>query len=113
MEFLGYERSDGFIGVRNHILILPSTGCANTVTIQIANQIRGVLAVTHSQGCGQLGEDQEQTYRTLIGIGKNPNIAACLVVGLGCEQVSADKLADNIAATGKLTESIIALDEGE
>ena len=112
MKFLGYKRPDGSVGVRNHLLILPSTGCASTIANKIASQVDGAVVAFHNQGCAQLGEDKEQTYRTLVGLGKNPNVAAVLVVGLGCEQISADKLAEDIASSGKPVDFVIALDEG-
>ena len=111
-EFYGYRRPDGSVGVRNHVLIIPSTGCASALATRISNQVIGTMAVTHTEGCLQLGKDVEQTYRTLVGIGRNPNVAAVVAVGLGCEQVSADKLADDIAASGKPAESVIALELG-
>jgi altronate dehydratase large subunit len=110
--FMGYKRSDGSVGVRNHVLILPSIFCVDNVAAQIARTVRGTVAVQHDHGCGQLGIDIEQTARTLIGIGKNPNVASVVVVGLGCEQLSAPRLAAKIAESGKPTAHLVVQDDG-
>ena len=111
-EFLGYERNDGSVGVRNHVLIIPTVVCASHVATRIAQQIEGMITIPHQHGCGQIKKDHEQTFRTLLGFGINPNVASVLVVGLGCEQISADKLADEIANADKPVESIVIQDEG-
>lgn len=102
--FRGYRRHDGRIGVRNHVLILPSVVCSNTVVQRIAQQVPEVVFVTHQHGCSQVGDDVEQTRRTLIGYATNPNVAGVLVVSLGCETIEGDKVAQAIAATGQDTE---------
>jgi len=112
MKFMGYRREDGAIGVRNHILILPSVVCAAHVADQIASKIKGAVAFCHSNGCGQLGKDMEQTYNTLVGIGKNPNVAAVLVVGLGCESLPTQHLYEEIKNTGKKVACLIIQDSG-
>ncbi|WP_227762201.1 UxaA family hydrolase [Zhaonella formicivorans] len=106
MKFLGYRRGNGQVGIRNHVIILPSTVCASETAVKIAAQVGGTVALPHQHGCCQIGADHEQTVRTLIGLGKNPNVAACLVVGLGCEGVPAKEVAEAIASTGKPTEVI-------
>jgi len=75
-------------------------------------EIVGVVWIDNQHGCGQIGVDLELTERTLIGIGRNPNVAAVLVVGLGCEGVRPEKIADKIATTGKLVEHIVIRDVG-
>jgi len=112
MNFRGYRRENGSIGVRNHILVLPSTVCASHVADQIASKIKGAVAFCHSNGCGQLGKDMEQTYNTLVGIGKNPNVAAVLVVGLGCESLPTQNLYEEIKNTGKKVACLIIQDSG-
>lgn len=102
--FWGYRRHDGRVGVRNHILILPSVVCSNTVVQRIAQQAPGAVFVTHQHGCSQVGDDVEQTRKTLIGYATNPNVAGVLVVSLGCETIEGDKVAEAIAATGQTTE---------
>jgi altronate dehydratase large subunit len=51
METKGYIRSDGSLGYRNHIVILPSVGCANDVALRIGRMYPNVLVLTHRQGC--------------------------------------------------------------
>ncbi len=112
MELSGYLRPDGSIGFRNHIAILSSVGCANDVALRLGRMYPDVVLLTHRQGCGQLGSDKDQTARTLAGLGKNPNIAGVLVVGMGCESITAEYLADDISKTRKMVESLVVLDEG-
>jgi altronate dehydratase large subunit len=112
MKITGYKRPDGSVGFRNHIAILASVGCANDVALRIGRMYPSVLVLTHRQGCGQLGDDKDQTARTLIGLGKNPNIAGLLIIGMGCESITAQYLADEISKTGKIVEALVVLDEG-
>ncbi|MBZ4655984.1 MAG: D-galactarate dehydratase/Altronate hydrolase domain protein [Thermoanaerobacter sp.] len=100
-ELLGYWRQDNQVGIRNHLLIISSVVCANRVTELIAEAIPGAIPVTHQHGCAQIGADMEMVFRTLEGIGKNPNVGAVLVVGLGCESIDAADLASRIAESGK------------
>ena len=112
MELLGFERPDGSYGFRNHIAILSSVGCANDVSLRLGRMYPNVLVLTHRQGCGQLGADREQSARTLAGLGKNPNLAGVLVVGMGCESISAKYLAEEISRTKKMVEPLVVLEEG-
>jgi altronate dehydratase large subunit len=95
MEFNGYVREDGKVGIRNYVLVVASVGCANTVVDKIAAQT-GASPITHQQGCLQLGVDLELTKRTLIGAANNPNVGAVLIVGLGCETVQPTLLSPHI-----------------
>lgn len=101
MKFMGYKRPDGTVGVRNYLLVLSSVVCANHVSRKISEAVPGTALFVHGNGCGQLGADGEQTQRTLDGIAKNPNIAAVLVVSLGCEGSSAERIVENVKATGR------------
>ncbi|KJR47959.1 Altronate dehydratase [Desulfosporosinus sp. I2] len=112
MKILGYRRPDGKVGIRNHILIIPTSVCASTVASNIAAQIPEAVALPNQHGCCQIGADHEQTVRTLIGFGKNPNVAAVLVVGLGCEGVPIRETAAEIAASGKPVEVVIIQEIG-
>lgn len=107
MKFKGYLRPDGKVGIRNHLAILPTSVCATTVAFQIASQVPQAVALANQHGCCQIGADHEQTVNTLIGLGKNPNVAAVLVVGLGCEGVPIRSVAEAIASSGKPVETII------
>lgn len=110
--FLGYRRPQGRPGVRNHVLVLSTVGCANTVVQQIERAVPGAVAVTHEHGCSQVGADLQQTVDTLAGVACNPNVFGTLVVSLGCEAISAPALASRIAESGRPTELIVIQDVG-
>ncbi|MGI1658679.1 MAG: UxaA family hydrolase [Desulfitobacterium sp.] len=112
MNILGYRRPDGQLGIRNHLLILPTSVCATTVAFNIATQVPGAVAVPNQHGCCQVGTDYEQTLRTLIGIGKNPNVGAVLVVGLGCEGIPIQETAAEISTSGKPVQAIVIQENG-
>ena len=112
MKLIGYARPDGTYGIRNHLLILPTSVCSSDTASRIAAQVPGAVAVPHQHGCCEIGEDYEQTVRTLIGFGKNPNVGAVLIVSLGCEGIQASPVESEIAATGKHVESIIIQEHG-
>lgn len=107
MNIQGYRRKNGDVGIRNHIAVIPASVCASTVAQRIASQVEGAIALPNQHGCAQIKPDLEITARTLAGLGKNGNVAAVLVVGLGCEGLQADWLAEEIAKTGKPVESLI------
>ncbi|MDK2868510.1 MAG: altronate hydrolase [Clostridiales bacterium] len=93
--FLGYARSNGKVGIRNHLAIIPTVFCANGPLNAIAKKAAekypptpyfdGVLPLTHPYGCSQTGKDLEITARTLAGIINNANFGAVLIISLGCE----------------------------
>jgi altronate dehydratase large subunit len=112
MNFLGYKRPDGKVGVRNHVVILPSVACSNEVCNAIARKVKGTISIPHQHGCAQLAFDAEQTARTLIGVGKNPNVAAVLVIGLGCEVVNSSMVASKIAESGKPVKNLVIQEIG-
>lgn len=95
----GYRRADGRVGVRNHVVILPVDDLSNTVCEHIAATIPGTLALPHAYGRLQYGDDFDLTFRTLIGTGSNPNVAAVIVVGI--EPNWTNLLVEGIAKTGK------------
>lgn len=111
-QFLGYRRHDGKVGVRNHILILPTITCATKVAKQITELVHGTVSFVHQHGCAQVGVDYEQTFRTYVGLGLNPNVYGVVVLGLGCETHQARNVAKEIAATGKRVEVVSIQDEG-
>lgn len=110
--FMGYEREDGSTGTRNHVAILPSVVCANEVVSRIEERVENSRAFLHHQGCIQMGEDLETTRRALVGFGSNPNCHSVLVVSLGCEAIDPERLADEIARTGKRVEVVSIHREG-
>lgn len=97
--FLGYRRENERVGVRNHVVILPVDDISNAAAEAVANNIKGTLALPHAYGRLQFGEDLELFFRTMIGTGANPNVAACVVIGI--EPGWTNKIVDGIAATGK------------
>jgi len=101
LRFSGYVRPDGRVGVRDHLLVLPTCVCSAHTAMSIAEAVPGAVSFHHQHGCAQLEFDRVQTVRTLAGTGANPNVSAVLVVGLGCENVTAAELAQLIADTGK------------
>jgi altronate dehydratase large subunit len=93
MEFNGYRRPDGTVGIRNHVLILPAVVCANRVARGIAQAVPGTVWVEHQHGCTQLGADAELTAHILAAHGAHPNVYGVVVVGLGCETLRAQDIA--------------------
>jgi altronate dehydratase large subunit len=112
LKFLGFKRPDGKVGVRNHVIILPSVVCSSEVCDAIAKKVKGVISIPHPHGCAQLTHDAEQTARTLIGIGRNPNVAAVLVIGLGCEVVDPFMIASKIGESGQWVKSLVIQEMG-
>ncbi len=106
MEFKGYVRPDGKVGARNLVAVIPSVTCANDVALAICHQVQGCVTYLHHQGCCQLPPDLERVTDTLISIGCSPNVAAVLVVSLGCEGTDHERMVKEIAAAGKHVEII-------
>ncbi len=98
-SFWGYKRENGRVGVRNHVLILPVDDLSNAAAQAVANNIKGAMALPHPYGRLQFGADLDLHFRTLIGAGSNPNVAAVVVICI--EDGWAKKVADGIRATGK------------
>lgn len=85
MSFFGYQRPDGRVGIRNHVLILPASVCASDTTRIIANQVNGAVTFNNQQGCSQVAPDQQLTMDVMAGYAANPNVYGTVVVSLGCE----------------------------
>lgn len=99
---LGYRRANGQVGVRNHVVILPVDDLSNRAAEAVAALIPGTRALPHPYGRLQFGEDLDLTFRTLIGTGSNPNVAAVVVIGI--EEQWTEHLVQAIATTGKPVE---------
>ena len=95
----GYRRENGRVGVRNYVAILPVDDISNAACEAVANNIKGTVALPHAYGRLQFGADLELHFRTIIGTGANPNVAACIVIGI--EPGWTQKVVDGIAETGK------------
>ncbi len=98
--FMGFNRPDGKVGVRNEIWVIPTVGCVNNVATAIAKQanayvkgsVEEVIAFPHPYGCSQMGDDQEHTRQILADLINHPNAGGVLVLGLGCENSNIDVL---------------------
>src|SRR6201988_1134394 len=97
--FQGYKRENGRVGVRNHVVILPVDDLSNASCEAVANNVKGALAIPHPYGRLQFGADLELHFKTLIGTGANPNVAAVIVIGI--EEQWTKRVVDGIATTGK------------
>ena len=99
--FEGYPRSDGKVGVRNELWIVPTVGCVNMTAQRLADMAKAefagrfddIRAYTHNMGCSQLGDDQANTMKLLAGLIHNPNAGGVLVLSLGCENNNLDVFA--------------------
>jgi (2R)-sulfolactate sulfo-lyase subunit beta len=98
-KILGYRRENGRVGVRNHVVILPLDDLSNAACEAVANNIKGTLAIPHPYGRLQFGEDLTLFFRTIIGAGANPNVAAVVVIGIEPEWT--ERVVSGIAQTGK------------
>jgi len=107
----GYPRGETF-GVRNHVVALASVSCANSVVERIAREHPGVIPVTHQHGCTHMGEDREQVLRALAGTCSNPNVGGALIVGLGCENVTAGDVAERVATADRLVRTLVIQEIG-
>ena len=101
-SFLGYKRENGRVGTRNHVVILPVDDISNACAEAVANNIKGTFAIPHAYGRLQFGADLELFFDTMIGTGKNPNVAAVIVIGI--EPKWTKRIVDAIATTGKPVE---------
>ena len=97
--FFGYRRENARVGVRNHVIVLPVDDLSNAASQAVAHNIKGALAIPHPYGRLQFGADLELHFRTLIGTGANPNVAAVVVIGI--EEQWTKRVVDGIAVTGK------------
>jgi (2R)-sulfolactate sulfo-lyase subunit beta len=98
-KFFGYRRENGRVGVRNHVLILPLDDLSNAACESVAHSIKGTLAIPHAYGRLQFGADLELFFRTIIGTGANPNVAAVVVIGI--EDGWTGRVVSGIKKTGK------------
>ncbi len=110
-KIMGYRRENGRVGVRNHVLILPLDDISNAACEAVANNIKGTIAIPHAYGRLQFGEDLELHFKTIIGTGANPNVAACVVIGI--EPGWTQRVVDGIAATGKPVEGFSIEQNGD
>lgn len=110
-SFMGYRRENGRVGIRNHVIILPLDDLSNAACEAVANNVKGTLALPHAYGRLQFGEDLDLHFRTLIGVGSNPNVAAVIVIGI--EPQWTKRVVDGIAKTGKPVEGFAIEQHGD
>ena len=113
MEFLGYERPDGSAGIRNYVLVIPG----GLLAAKICDFVEGTRTIlTADSGSGRTGRDRETVARTLIGLGRNPNVASVIVhsssPGAGYPELRPSRIAEEIARSGKRVELIDVAEEG-
>jgi (2R)-sulfolactate sulfo-lyase subunit beta len=109
--FEGWRRENGRMGVRNHVIILPVDDLSNAAAEAVANNIKGAMAIPHSYGRLQFGADLELHFRTLIGTGTNPNVAAVIVIGI--EPGWTGRVVEGIAKSGKPVEGFAIEQNGD
>jgi len=111
--FQGYRRPDGRVGVRNHLLVVPTVICSAVVAERVAASVAPIgVSLPHTAGCGQLGPDMQTTHDTLRAYCGHPNVGAVIVMALGCEQVVAQQLADAARHAGKPVHVVAIQSEG-
>jgi altronate dehydratase large subunit len=111
-SFEGYARPDGTVGIRNHVAVIPSVACANGVVAAIAREMPEAVPLMHGHGCGRGGEDLGLHFKALANLARNPNVYGALVVGLGCEVIKAQYLAERMSHSGKPVEFMSIQDVG-
>ena len=113
MTFYGYRRPDGRVGVRNKVLILPTSVCASDTARIISQQVEGSVTFNNQQGCSQVAVDQQLTMDVMAGYAANPNIYGTVLVSLGCENCQMDLVAEAIAErTNKPMQRVIIQEAG-
>ncbi|MET0017067.1 UxaA family hydrolase [Oscillibacter sp.] len=113
MTFYGYRRSDGRVGIRNYVLILPASVCASDTTRIVAQQVNGTVTFNNQNGCSQVASDQQLTMDVMAGYAANPNVYGTVIVSLGCENCQMDLVAQAIAErTNKPMRQVIIQEVG-
>ncbi|MBM7869688.1 altronate dehydratase large subunit [Clostridium pascui] len=113
MNFYGYKRPDGKVGIRNHILILPASVCASDTTRIVASQVEGAVTFNNQNGCSQVASDQQFTMDVMAGFAANPNIYGTVVISLGCENCQMDLVTKAIEErTNKPLKTVIIQEAG-
>jgi altronate dehydratase large subunit len=107
VSFLGYPRSDGSVGTRNYVAIIPTVVCATATARQVSENVKGSIPFLHHQGCALTPEDLAMANRTLMNLALNPNIAAAVLISLGCDPMDIDGIAEGIARAGKPVEKLV------
>ena len=96
IQFLGYRRSDGRVGIRNHVLILPACACGSESSRIVASQVRGAVNIVFNTGCSDVADNTAMSQKILTGFACNPNVYGVVIIGLGCETVGHKQLREKI-----------------
>src|SRR3990172_10772437 len=113
MKFRGYRRPDGTVGIRNHVLILPTVGCASETCRIISGLVNGTVSFINQNGCGEVEGNRKLTQDVLSGFAANPNVYGTILVGLGCEPNSVDEMSELIQSkTNKPLHKLVIQEEG-
>jgi altronate dehydratase large subunit len=112
MKFQGFQRKNGSIGIRNMVAVITCTGCINELPKLISKGIPGTIAVGHNLSCSHLGDDLKRSTWTLANLAGNPNVYGVVLVGMGCEQISPDKVYQEILKFEKPIELFTLQDVG-
>jgi len=112
MKIQAYRRGGSF-GIRNHVVVLASVSCANSIVEAVAAADGEVVAVTHQHGCTHLGDDRRQVLRTLAGTCGNPNVGGALIIGLGCESTPPEAIAAEVPPDGRVIRTMLIQQVGE
>ena len=99
VEVMAYRRENGRIGIRNHVVILPVDDLSNTASENVASVVDGCIAIPHGYGRAQFGRDLDHHFKTIIGTGAHPNVAAVVVIGI--EPGWTGRVVEGISKTGK------------
>ena len=98
--FKGYPRVDGSVGIRNHVVITSTVACSNGSVLRVAEENPGLISMCTVNGCGN-SHDSLEYHRAVANICRHPNVYAVILIGLGCEDMDAKVLADELAAEGR------------
>lgn len=113
MNFLGYKRPDGKVGVRNHVLILPTCACSSETCRIVSSQVLGTTTIVNQNGCAQVKGDLELTKQVLAGLAANPNVYGTVLIGLGCENAQPNDMEALIKSkTNKPLHKLVIQEEG-
>lgn len=113
MKFLGFRRPDGKVGIRNHVLVLATVGCAAEAARQTADGIYGAVSFINQNGCGESSRNLRRTQDVLVGMAANPNVYGVVAIGLGCEMNRMDGFIKELRArTDKPIEGLLIQEEG-
>ena len=112
MQFLGYPRTDGTTGTRNYVGVIPTVGCSCDTARQIAQSVQGAVLFSHFQGCDHTPDELAVLERTLVNLGRHPNLSSVIFVSLGCEPSDVPRIAHLTAQSGKRVEMLVIQKDG-